>query len=227
MNPNWARSRWNPPPGVLAMPPYWLTSLSAGICAGAIGVAILGYGWLTEHIVWGIVAACAVGLVLFVVSTQHGRRQAEAARAIRTALLEYVDRHDGWFPRGEASPAASLSLLHRENPALVTAAVLGGQTVPEDTVRARLEVGELLTPETCGWHYVEGLRRDDDPRLALFWAKVGAGFNALMSGDAHFVFFVGGGVEYVPADRWEEFCASQEQAACGARAGAIFSERAL
>ncbi len=37
---------------------------------------------------------------------------------------EYAERHDGWFPKGEASPEASLSLLHRENPTLVTADVL-------------------------------------------------------------------------------------------------------
>jgi hypothetical protein len=74
--------------------------------------------------------------------------------------------HGGWFPRGEATPEASLSLLYRQEPAL--AYTLPGKTVPESVVLARLEGGELLTPETCGWHYVEGLHKNDHPRLALF-----------------------------------------------------------
>src|SRR5262245_52092311 len=128
------------------------------------------------------------------------------------ALLEYADRHGGWFPKGEASPEASLSLLHRENPELVTANLLRGKTVPEAAVRARLETGQLLTPETCGWHYVEGLRKDDDPRLALFWDKAGLGHNGeRLSGGGHFVCFVGTGIEYVPGERWEAFLAEQEQ----------------
>src|SRR4051812_12789098 len=69
------------------------------------------------------------------------------------ALLTYADRHGGWFPRGEATPEASLSLLYRDDPYI--AEVLRGKIVPREVVRGRLERGELLTPETCGWHYVE------------------------------------------------------------------------
>src|SRR5262245_27795913 len=78
-------------------------------------------------------------------------------KQLMMALLMYADQHGGWFPKGEATPEASLSLLHREDPGLVTANLLRGKTVPEAAVQARLGAGELLTPETCGWHYVEGL----------------------------------------------------------------------
>jgi hypothetical protein len=211
LNPKWAGGRWTPRPGTLVSPPNRLTSLGFGIWFGAGGVAFLGFGWLTEHIVWGILGAFAAGLVLALVGGCYAQRRGEAARGIHLALLEYADRHDGWFPRGEASPEASLSLLHRENPGLVTANHLRGRTAPEAAVRARLEAGELLTPETCGWHYAEGLRKYDDPRLALFWDKAGASrTDALLSEGGHFVFFLGGSIEYVPGNRWEEFLAEQE-----------------
>jgi hypothetical protein len=213
LRPNWAGGRWNPRrPGFVVSPPNRLISLGAGIWFGAGGVAFLGAGWLTEHIVPAILGAFAVGFVLVMVGSTYARRRGEAARAIRLALLDYADRHDKWFPKGESSPEASLSLLHRENPALVTANVLRGKTVPEAAVRARLEAGELLTPETCGWHYAEGLRRTDDPGLALFWDKAGPSrTDALVSLGGHFVFFLGGIIEYVPADRWQKFLIEQER----------------
>jgi hypothetical protein len=131
-------------------------------------------------------------------------------KVLAMALLQYADEHDGWFPRGEATPEASFSLLYRQEPLL--AYNLRGKTVPLATVQTRLEAGKLLTPETCGWHYVEGLRKDDDSRLALFWDKVGLGHNGeRLSNGGHDVCFVSGYIEYVPGARWEEFLAEQEQ----------------
>src|SRR5262245_38621942 len=63
--------------------------------------------------------------------------------ALACALEQYAEEHGGWFPRGEATPEASLSLLYREDPAVAYS--LRGKTVPESVVRARLESGELLT----------------------------------------------------------------------------------
>lgn len=119
-------------------------------------------------------------------------------KQLMMALLQYAEGHDGWFPQGEASPEASLSLLYRDDPESVTANLLRGKTVPESSVVARLEAGELLTPETCGWHYVEGLRKGDYPRLALFWDKVGLGHNGeqLREG-GHWVCRVSLDIEYV------------------------------
>jgi hypothetical protein len=132
-------------------------------------------------------------------------------KQLMMALLDYADRHDGWFPKGESSPEAALGLLHRENPELVTANLLRGKTVPEAAVRTRLEAGERLTPETCGWHYVAGLRRDDDRRLALFWDKAGLGHNGeRLPEGGHFVCRIGG-IEYIAGDQWEAFLAEQER----------------
>lgn len=131
-------------------------------------------------------------------------------KMISFALLQYADAHDGWFPQGEETPEASLSLLYKQDPSLTCA--LPGKTVPESVVTARLASGNLLTPETCGWHYVPGLRSDDNPRLGLFWDKVGLGHNGERLRDGgHVVWFVSGAKEYIPANRWEKFLGEQEE----------------
>jgi hypothetical protein len=128
------------------------------------------------------------------------------------ALSDYADHNDGWFPKGEASPEASLSLLYREAPEQVSAYLLRGKTVPESAVRATLEAGQLLTPETCGWHYVEGLRIDDNSELALFWDKVGLGHNGeRLPNGMRQVCFVNGMVKNIPGEEWEQFLAEQER----------------
>src|SRR5581483_10345159 len=65
------------------------------------------------------------------------------------ALLNYAEEHGRAFPSGETSPEASLSLLY---PTYTDANLLRGKTVPLNTVQAILNRGELLTPESCGWH---------------------------------------------------------------------------
>jgi hypothetical protein len=211
LNTNWAGGRWGPRPGRWPLPPNRLMSLGGGLVFGAGGVTFLGLDWLTEHIYPGLLGALAAGIVLVLVGHRFALRRGDAAWEIRKALLAYADRHDGWFPKGETSPEASLSLLHWETK-LVTANVLRGSTAPETAVRARLDAGELLTPETCGWHYVEGLRADDDPQLALFWDKLGPGCtDALLSGGCHYVIFLDGSVEYIPGTEWEAFLDKQER----------------
>jgi hypothetical protein len=125
------------------------------------------------------------------------------------ALIQYAEEHGGAFPAGESSAEASLSLLYRMNPNL--GAYLPGKTVPESTVLEILERGELLGPETCGWHYVEGLTRDDHG-LALFWDKAGLDHNGgRLSGGGHIVWFVGCASEHIPASQWDRFLEEQQE----------------
>ena len=135
---------------------------------------------------------------------------------VHYALLEYAMSHGGAFPAGEATPEASLSLLYREKTGdgpLADANLLRGKTVPESVVKEILERGELLTPDTCGWHYVEGLRIDDDPRLAVFWDKAGLDHNGgLLPDGGHIVLFVEGGRKHIPEAEWKEFM--EQQANC-------------
>lgn len=124
-------------------------------------------------------------------------------------LEEYANDHGGAYPAGESSPEASLSLLY---PKYATADLLRGKTVPLDVVEPVLQGGGRLGPDTCGWHYVEGLTQQDDPRLALLWDKVGLGHNGQKLKDGgHTVLFVGLRKEYIPGDKWDAFLEEQKQ----------------
>jgi len=125
---------------------------------------------------------------------------------VKQALYQYARDHGGAYPAGEATPEASLSLLY---PKYASAELLQGRTVPLAVVEARLKRGERLSPETCGWHYVEGLTLDDDPNLALLWGKVPLGHNGQRSPDG------GQKVEfismefYIAGADWDDFLANQ------------------
>lgn len=125
------------------------------------------------------------------------------------SLLTYAEEHDGWFPRGEATPEASLSLLADGEPAM--ASLLCGKTKSKKVAEEILRQGQLLSPETCDWHYVEGLRKDDDRRLALFWDKIGLGHNGdRLSDEGHYVGLISGRT-WISAAEWPKFIAEQRE----------------
>jgi len=128
---------------------------------------------------------------------------------LMSALHSYAGAHGGNFPSGEATPEASLSLLY---PQYADANLLRGKTVPESEVAAILMRGKLLGPESCGWHYIAGLAMTDDPRLALFWDKVGLGHNGQrLSPHGRHVFFVNFERRFVLDSEWDEFTKEQEE----------------
>jgi hypothetical protein len=132
-------------------------------------------------------------------------------KALSMALWQYADKHNGRYPAGESSPEASLSLLY---PDYADANILRGKTVPLETVEAILSAGGRLSPETCGWHYVEDLTREDDGWTALFWDKAGLGHNGERRPQGgHTVHFVNGAVESLSATEWAAFKEKQEQLA--------------
>jgi hypothetical protein len=120
-----------------------------------IAVAMIVSGWWWHKYPYGWSHSCDVGVWL--------------------QLLGYADAHDGWLPRGESCPEASLSLLSRTYP--VDAEWLRGKSVPCDVVDAILKQGGLLGPDSCGWNYIEGLRSDDPGELLVLWDKAGLGHN--------------------------------------------------
>lgn len=132
-------------------------------------------------------------------------------------LRSYAEAHGGVFPRGEASPEASLSLISRRAPDNSTDAprwdeLLRGKTVAVEKVRARLDAGKLLDAESCGWHYEEGLTLRDDPEIAIIWDKVGLGHNGMrLFGGGHEVYFLGGNRQFIKGAEWPAFLALQQQ----------------
>jgi hypothetical protein len=161
----------------------------AALTVVALAVAYtLGYAWWQHQYPYGWSHCCDIGLYF--------------------DLQSYAATHGGAFPAGEATPEASLSLLYRSQ--LSDANLLRGKTVPTSVVQEILERGDLLTPETCGWHYVEGLRIDDDPGLALFWDKAGLDHNGgRLEGGGHIVTAVTGDKRQIPESEWNEFIEEQ------------------
>ena len=126
------------------------------------------------------------------------------------ALARYADDHGGRYPAGEATPEASLSLLYRGE--YMGAYTLSGMTVPPEKTEAILKAGRLLGPDSCGWHYVEGLTKADDPRLGLLWCKEPLGHNG---GRTRYggrqILRVDGSPEWVSGSQWPDFLAEQER----------------
>jgi hypothetical protein len=144
------------------------------------------------------------------------------------ALLNYADVNGGKFPSGGKTPEASLSLLYST---FADAAVLRGKTYPEEPAAKLLTAGKPLTPETCGWHYVDGIppaaSRGSNVygRLALFWDKFGSGHNAeLLPGGGHTVTFVNGTTRIINESDWARFWKAQEAAMAEIRQGKVPAE---
>jgi hypothetical protein len=129
---------------------------------------------------------------------------------VEGALEQYAMENAGRYPTGESSPEASLSLLCRSN--YLNAYTIRGMIVPEDTVLKILDSGGLLGPDTCGWHYADGLTRADDTRIALLYCKQPLGHNGQRTKDGgRQVVFVGGNIQWISGGKWPSFLQEQEE----------------
>lgn len=127
---------------------------------------------------------------------------------VGTALHAYAEDHGGHFPFGGKNPEASLSLLYSN---YLDAYTLRGKTVPLKTVQEALAQDGKLGPESCGWHYVEGLTEADDPGIAIVWDKVGLGHNGeRLKRGGHEVIFVDGDRRFISAVEWTTFLERQK-----------------
>ena len=90
--------------------------------------------------------------------------------------------------------------------------MLRGMTVPLETTRRVLENGQLLDAKSCGWHYVEGLTKSDNPQLALLWCKEALQHDGSRgkSGSRE-VLRVDGRRTSISAAKWPDFLANQKQ----------------
>lgn len=133
------------------------------------------------------------------------------------SLIRYAEEHDGVFPRGGQTPEADLSKLLVGN-VDADLNLLRGKTVPLKAAEETHKERGHLTPSTCGWHYVPGLKTSDDSRIALFWDKAGLGHNGeRLNGGGHVVTFLDGSTKHVKAAEWDAFI-SEQNALLAARA---------
>jgi hypothetical protein len=121
----------------------------------------------------------------------------------------YAREHNGFFPAGGPTPEASLSFLYTNG---LSAMVLRGKTVPLKVTQAALVKDGVLGPESCGWHYVEGLKDMDDPNIAIVWDKVGLNHNGRrFKGGGHEVIRLDGSTHYVSGPVRPKFLEDQKQ----------------
>ena len=166
---------------------WWKLLAAAAFTFLAIGGSLFGY--IKWKYPYGMSHCCIAGMGL--------------------DLRCYAMDHDGRFPAGGDSPEASLSLLYSN---YTGAYWLRGKTVPLEVAQAALAKNGKLGPDSCGWHYVEGLTEADDPQLAILWDKVGLGHNGQhMKGGGHEVAFVDGSHQFISGTRWPEFLETQKQ----------------
>lgn len=139
----------------------------------------------------------------------YGQRHI-CAKQMALSLMMYAHGNDGFYPAGEATPEASLSLLYKDY--FQVPDILGGKTVPSGVAKEILESGRLLGPDSCSWHYVEGLTEADSCELAIFWDKVpGLGHNCeRMPEGRREVVFLTGASSYIPEKEWDAFLKEQE-----------------
>jgi hypothetical protein len=138
-----------------------------------------------------------------------GTTLSDMGKELMSALDRYAHDHGGAYPAGEPTPEASLSLFY---PKYANAWVVSGNTAALASAKQTLERGKRLSPDTCGWHYVEGLTLNDDPKLALCWDKIGLAHNGVPLFDGgREVLFVPKGIRYISDAEWPKFLEEQEK----------------
>jgi hypothetical protein len=170
----------------------WTLGILMAVIATLFGVA---YGWYRYTYPYGWTHCCLKGIGI--------------------ALEMYAQKYDGHYPAGGGCPEASLSLLYKWGKEDHTFAIDGyylcGKTKSAEAAQKILEGGGLLGPDTCDWHYVEGLTTSDDNRLALVWDKVGLGHNGgRLWGGGHSIWRLHGGEEIIPGSEWPKFLEEQK-----------------
>lgn len=134
------------------------------------------------------------------------------SKGLGSALRIYAEEHGGWLPHGEGTPEASLGLLAMDNP-IDAKWVLGGKNVRQEIVDTIVDQKGKFGPETCGWHYVEGLREDDDPGIMVAWDKVvGLWHNGdRRPGLMHEAVFLDGSNQFISKKSWPQFLVEQKE----------------
>ncbi|HMJ88846.1 MAG TPA: hypothetical protein VK530_03470 [Candidatus Acidoferrum sp.] len=133
------------------------------------------------------------------------------AKGLGLSLRMYANDHGGWLPHGAHSPEASMSLIYSNDP-LSLQWWAPGKHLPKSVVNDALAKDGILSPASCGWHYVEGLREEDPPQLAIAWDKViGLGHNGnRISGLQHEVVMLDGSSRLILRSEWSRFVVQQK-----------------
>ncbi len=162
----------------------------------------------------GSVAIGLCGAISYRWNFPHGNTHHACISNLGKALQAYAETNGGYFPAGGRCPEASLSLLHYSTDP--GAENLGGKAVPPGVAQIVLGADGFLSPDSCDWHYVEGLTRSDDIRIALLWDKLGLGHQGnRLSRGGHEVLFINGDARDIEGSDWPQFLREQEELRAG------------
>ncbi len=130
---------------------------------------------------------------------------------LSTSLGSHATNHGGWFPHGGKTPEASLAILCAADTNLLD--VVRGKNIPLKLACKNWSADGSLGPESCGWNYVEGLRADDVPGIAMAWDKIfGLGHNGQrIRGLAHEVIMIDGSKKGIALKEWPKFAMEQRE----------------
>jgi hypothetical protein len=157
-----------------------------------------------------ISALCVAGLVGYRWYFPYGNTHCCSA-GIGIQLNNYASAHDGWLPHGESSPEASMSLLCVDSTNFLP--WVRGKNVSMTIAESAWKKDGRLSPESCGWHYVEGLRSDDDSAIAVAWDKVrGLGHNGQRrAGKTREIILLDCSHTEIPEASWSQFMVDQKK----------------
>lgn len=133
------------------------------------------------------------------------------SKSLAGLLEEYANSHDGNYPQPERSDQLGLERLldaNLEDSDHLLELVVGKAGDLSEARKFYAEHG-YLKPEHSSWHYVTGLSATDKGR-ALAWDKIPLTHNGMrVSYNPREVIMVGGMVNQVNADSWEQFSEGQ------------------
>lgn len=155
----------------------------------------------------GLIAA--TGILLLVLLTH--RDQALRSGKLTTymgVLFSYASDHDGWYPRGEATPLQSLQKLYPRYDKWGSG--LAGLSGDEKTVERLLKQGLPIDSTVSSWVYFPGFR-SDDPNICIIWERQEGIFLTGNRADGHAVGFTDGSFNQIPSKDWPAFVKQQEE----------------
>src|ERR1051326_449015 len=140
---------------------------------------------------------------------------------IHLDFATYAGDHDGWYPKGGATPLESLQKLCFE---AAGCRHLAGFSGSEKKTVERLSSGGTLDETISSWVYYPGLREDDEdllsaqgikPKLglALVWERrSGIGMGGVRAPEgSHLVIFSRESPTQIGATEWDSFLKEQEE----------------
>jgi hypothetical protein len=157
-----------------------------------------------------IVVLCAIAAVCIKAEWghiyPHGRKPG-VLRLMDGTLWQYAHEHDGWFPRSEKGPYAALTLLYPYSDAWTLCGLSGKSQALQDALTQGRDIDESLT----SWRYVQGLRTNDPPNLAILWeSEAGISDDGRRNGyGSRAVLFLNGGITNIPNSEWDRFIDDQ------------------